>query len=211
MAASIFGFILTIIPVKANEKDEVFVTKSMIVRLLSPSFLEVNGRTYSCTIGRNGIAALGEKREGDLKTPTGSFPLRCCYYRPDRVSPPKTTLPLIALTPEDGWCDDPAEKKAFDSTLAYLTGRGLEVIVAVFPLMPATVTPEARDTTIKRYADYLAELSARFPFRTVDMSYDSPLEDGDFMADMDHVTLDGNRKFSAWALENDLAFLKTPR
>lgn len=66
-----------------------------------------NQRSYTCTIGRAGVAAPGKKREGDLKTPSGSFPLRCCYYRPDRMESPQTNLPLIALTPEDGWCDDP--------------------------------------------------------------------------------------------------------
>lgn len=75
--------------------------------LTSPSTLEVGGKTYRCTIGRGGIAGLNEKREGDLKTPSGSFALRAVYYRPDRVSAPHTALPLIALTPMDGWCDDP--------------------------------------------------------------------------------------------------------
>lgn len=70
-------------------------------------FLRFADKTYACTIGRGGIAALGEKREGDFKTPSGSFPLRACYYRPDRMQAPKTALPLIALSPEDGWCDDP--------------------------------------------------------------------------------------------------------
>ncbi len=78
------------------------------LRLLDATILAVGDRRYSCRIGRAGIAALGEKREGDLKTPSGSFALRCVYYRPDRMQPPKTSLPVIALTPEDGWCDDPA-------------------------------------------------------------------------------------------------------
>jgi L,D-peptidoglycan transpeptidase YkuD (ErfK/YbiS/YcfS/YnhG family) len=78
------------------------------ITLTSPSTLDVDGKIYNCTIGRGGIAAAGEKREGDLKTPSGMFPLRCVYYRPDRMAPPKTALPLIALTPADGWCDDPA-------------------------------------------------------------------------------------------------------
>lgn len=66
--------------------------------------LHVGAKAYACTIGRNGITA--EKREGDLATPIGTFPLRVCYYRPDRMTAPVTNLPLIALTPEDGWCDD---------------------------------------------------------------------------------------------------------
>ena len=70
--------------------------------------LEVGGITYACTIGRAGIAPVGEKREGDLKTPTGSFPLRHCYYRADRMGTPDSGLELIALTPDCGWCDDAA-------------------------------------------------------------------------------------------------------
>jgi L,D-peptidoglycan transpeptidase YkuD (ErfK/YbiS/YcfS/YnhG family) len=78
------------------------------LRLTSPSTLEAGGKTYACRIGRAGIAPAGEKREGDLKTPTGSYALRGVYYRPDRMQPPKTALPVIALTPEDGWCDEPS-------------------------------------------------------------------------------------------------------
>ena len=62
------------------------------LHLTSPTTLEVGGISYACTIGRDGIAPVGEKREGDLKTPTGSFPLRRCYYRADRMETPDTTL-----------------------------------------------------------------------------------------------------------------------
>ncbi|MDX2094628.1 MAG: L,D-transpeptidase family protein [Alphaproteobacteria bacterium] len=77
--------------------------------LVNETTLEAEGKRYACRIGRAGLAAVGEKREGDLKTPRGSFALRGCYYRPDRIAPPlQTALPLMPLTPEDGWCDDPA-------------------------------------------------------------------------------------------------------
>ena len=94
--------------------DDVAMIATIMARILklqltSPTTLDTGGVIYRCTIGRGGIAPVGEKREGDLKTPTGSFGLRCCYYRPDRISPPPvTSLPLIPLTPEDGWCDDAA-------------------------------------------------------------------------------------------------------
>ncbi len=82
------------------------------LRLTSPTTILVDGVEYPCRIGREGIAPPGEKREGDLKTPTGKFPIRCCYYRPDRVlPPPKSALPLIALTPEDAWCDAPSHPR----------------------------------------------------------------------------------------------------
>lgn len=52
---------------------------------------------------------IDDKHEGDLATPRGRFALRACYYRPDRITPPpQTGLPLMALAPNDGWCDDPA-------------------------------------------------------------------------------------------------------
>lgn len=79
-----------------------------MLTLTNPTTLEAGGKTYACRIGRGGVAAAGEKREGDLKTPTGSFALRKVYYRPDRMEAPKTVLPVVALTPEDGWCDDAA-------------------------------------------------------------------------------------------------------
>lgn len=79
------------------------------ITLTSPTTLEANGVTYACSIGKGGLVASDAKCEGDLKTPKGVFSLRCCYYRPDRVTPvPITALPFTALSPSDGWCDDPA-------------------------------------------------------------------------------------------------------
>lgn len=73
--------------------------------------LEWRGKVYRCAVGRNGVAKEGEKREGDGRTPSGTFPLRSLYYRPDRIA--REALPArlqpIALTPGDGWCDEPAD------------------------------------------------------------------------------------------------------
>lgn len=68
--------------------------------------LTADGIAYPCTVGRAGITT--DKREGDLKTPIGSFALRGLYYRPDRMEKPITALPVTALTQQDGWCDDPS-------------------------------------------------------------------------------------------------------
>lgn len=76
----------------------------MVELLLSNGQLTTPIGVLECRVGRNGITS--DKREGDLATPRGSFPLRSCYYRPDRLDVPTTNLPLIALTPDDGWCDD---------------------------------------------------------------------------------------------------------
>lgn len=66
--------------------------------------LIADGVAYECRIGREGLAT--DKREGDLKTPIGSFPMRWCYYRPDKMPTPQTLLPLLEITAADGWCDD---------------------------------------------------------------------------------------------------------
>jgi len=62
-----------------------------------------------CLVGKTGFIAGDAKREGDMATPLGTWPLRHLYYRPDRMSCPDTGLPTIALTPDMGWCDDPAD------------------------------------------------------------------------------------------------------
>lgn len=66
--------------------------------------LVFNGQRYRCTLGEKGLT--GDKREGDLKTPVGSFPLKECWYRADRIDPPVTDLPLRIIEKDDGWCDD---------------------------------------------------------------------------------------------------------
>ena len=77
--------------------------------LTSPTTLEAGGKTYPCVIGRGGLIAVGEKREGDGKTPMGCFALRACFFRSDRIAPPPLTeLPLIEMARNDGWCDDAA-------------------------------------------------------------------------------------------------------
>lgn len=63
-------------------------------------------RRFRCALGRGGIAR--EKREGDGATPAGSFPLRRLLYRADRLDKPRCALPVAAISPQDGWCDDPA-------------------------------------------------------------------------------------------------------
>jgi L,D-peptidoglycan transpeptidase YkuD (ErfK/YbiS/YcfS/YnhG family) len=75
--------------------------------LLSPTTLECRGRVFECRTGRGGIRI--KKVEGDGATPTGIFYLRNVLYRPDRVRPFATDLPIVSLTPIDGWCDDPTD------------------------------------------------------------------------------------------------------
>jgi L,D-peptidoglycan transpeptidase YkuD (ErfK/YbiS/YcfS/YnhG family) len=58
-------------------------------------------------VGRSGVTA--HKVEGDGATPAGTFPLVTAFYRADRLSPPRTGLPLRPLAPSDAWIDDSAD------------------------------------------------------------------------------------------------------
>ncbi len=67
--------------------------------------LTLDGIDYRCALGRTGLTTV--KREGDGGTPIGRFPLRQLMFRPDRIDPPPTRLPVLPLHETFGWCDDP--------------------------------------------------------------------------------------------------------
>jgi L,D-peptidoglycan transpeptidase YkuD (ErfK/YbiS/YcfS/YnhG family) len=67
------------------------------------------GGSARAACGKGGVRA--DKREGDHASPAGIFPLVNAFYRADRISAPATALPLAALTPQDGWVDDPADPR----------------------------------------------------------------------------------------------------
>lgn len=68
--------------------------------------LQCGGRSFPCALGRAGIRP--DKCEADDATPAGIFALRQVLYRPDRMPPPKTRLPVRQIRLFDGWCDAPA-------------------------------------------------------------------------------------------------------
>ncbi|WP_199899942.1 L,D-transpeptidase family protein [Asaia prunellae] len=65
----------------------------------------INDIRLPAVIGSGGIRT--DKNEGDQATPAGYLPFRQVFYRADRVVRPQTSLRIEALSPEDGWCDDP--------------------------------------------------------------------------------------------------------
>lgn len=64
------------------------------------------GRVFPSSIGRGGITAARDKREGDGATPDGTHRIVGMLYRPDRL--PRAALPDWALPigPSDLWSDD---------------------------------------------------------------------------------------------------------
>ncbi len=85
----------------------------IVVATVSPTrqrgLLVADGLTVPCALGCSGIS--GRKREGDGATPRGTWRPVAAYWRADRLPRPPTALPIKALKPQDGWCDDPADRR----------------------------------------------------------------------------------------------------
>jgi L,D-peptidoglycan transpeptidase YkuD (ErfK/YbiS/YcfS/YnhG family) len=60
-------------------------------------------------LGRGGIKA--NKREGDGGTPRGNFRLKQLWWRADKHPRPTTSLPVQRISPDDGWCEDPDDRR----------------------------------------------------------------------------------------------------
>lgn len=83
----------------------------MIFTAQADGWFALPGGKVRCALGRAGVTPGADKREGDLASPAGVWPVRRLLYRPDRGAPPPTALPIRAIAPDDGWCDaagDPA-------------------------------------------------------------------------------------------------------
>lgn len=82
--------------------------------------------TVACTIGRAGPCPAADKREGDGRTPIGSWPVRAVLFRPDRVTVPAgMRLPWRWIAPDDGWSDD-LRDPAYNRPIRHPHGYGAE-------------------------------------------------------------------------------------
>jgi L,D-peptidoglycan transpeptidase YkuD (ErfK/YbiS/YcfS/YnhG family) len=80
----------------------------MIFTAWSDGRFDLGDRETRCALGRAGVIAAEDKREGDGKSPLGVWSLRRLLYRPERGAP-KTALPAQPIAPDDGWCDAPGD------------------------------------------------------------------------------------------------------
>ena len=71
--------------------------------------LQLGDTVIRCALGRGGVVAAADKREGDGRSPLGRWPILRVLYRPDRGEAPVTALPTAAIAPDDGWCDAPGD------------------------------------------------------------------------------------------------------
>jgi L,D-peptidoglycan transpeptidase YkuD (ErfK/YbiS/YcfS/YnhG family) len=71
--------------------------------------LRYRAKAHPVALGRGGIST--NKREGDGTTPRGSFrPLRI-WWRADRMTRPRTSLPLRRIARDDAWCEGPGDRR----------------------------------------------------------------------------------------------------
>lgn len=80
----------------------------MIFRARPDGHIDLNGRRVRCALGKAGVIPADTKREGDNRSPVGTWAIRQVLYRPD-VYPdgPTTALAIKPMAPDDGWCDAP--------------------------------------------------------------------------------------------------------
>ena len=76
----------------------------MTILLKNKHTLQIDDFYFKCCIGKNGTTR--RKKEGDYKTPSGTFEIEKLFFRNDRIKKPKTLLPIIEIKQSMGWCDD---------------------------------------------------------------------------------------------------------
>jgi len=57
--------------------------------------LQIDEFKFKCSVGKNGFTS--NKKEGDKKTPKGTFQIENLYFRKDRKEKPLTLLKCIAV------------------------------------------------------------------------------------------------------------------
>ena len=76
----------------------------MIISVKNKHTLQVDEFKFKCCIGKNGLTS--NKKEGDKKTPKGTYKIENLYFRNDRLEKPETSLKCIVIKSTMGWCDD---------------------------------------------------------------------------------------------------------
>ena len=76
----------------------------MLITLKNKDTLICDDFKFKCCVGKKGLTS--QKKEGDKKTPKGTYTLGPLYYRADRNRKPSTKLKVFKIKKSMGWCDD---------------------------------------------------------------------------------------------------------
>ena len=87
----------------------------MTILIKNKHTLQIDEFTFKCCIGRKGSTK--NKKEGDNKTPKGTFKIENLYFRKDRFKKPSTSLKCIEIKKNMGWCDDVRFTKKYNKLI----------------------------------------------------------------------------------------------
>ena len=76
----------------------------MTILVKNKHTLQIGEFKFRCCIGKRGSTK--KKKEGDKKTPKGTFKIENLYFREDRKEKPSTSLKCIRIKKNMGWCND---------------------------------------------------------------------------------------------------------
>ena len=92
----------------------------MIIFVKNKHSLQIDEFQFKCCIGKKGSTR--NKKEGDNKTPKGTYKIENLYYRKDRLKKPKTSLKCIQIKEDMGWCNDIRYPKKYNKLLKIKKG-----------------------------------------------------------------------------------------
>ena len=87
----------------------------MTILVKNKHTLQIDEFTFNCCIGKKGSTS--NKKEGDKKTPKGTFKIENLYFREDRIKKPLTLLKCIKIKKNMGWCDDISFPKKYNKLI----------------------------------------------------------------------------------------------
>jgi len=90
----------------------------MTIFIRNKHTLQINEFKFKCCVGKFGLTI--DKKEGDKKTPKGTFEIGNLYYRKDRIKKPLTSLKSIRIKDNVGWCNDIRFQKKYNRPLIIL-------------------------------------------------------------------------------------------
>ena len=87
----------------------------MTILVKNKHTLQIDEFKFNCCIGKKGSTS--NKKEGDKKTPKGTFEIENLYFREDRIKKPLTLLKCIKIKKDMGWCDDISFPKKYNKLI----------------------------------------------------------------------------------------------
>ena len=87
----------------------------MTILVKNKHTLQIEKFKFRCCIGKKGSTK--NKKEGDKKTPKGTFKIENLYFRKDRMPKPETLIKCVEIKKDMGWCDDIRFSKKYNKLL----------------------------------------------------------------------------------------------